>query len=449
MQTRYSKDEGSVTVTDQLVAPPKQMNQAISNAEIDRRRAEAIPKGWGSVFPIYVERARNSELWDVEGRRYIDFASGIAVVNVGHCHPKVTKAVQEQAEKFLHTAFMVAPYENAVRLAERLNDLTPGDYAKKTVFFSGGVEAVENAVKISRAATKRPGIITLGGGFHGRTYMGLALTGKIAPYKAGFGPFPANIYHVPAPIPLHGVSTKDSLDAIHALFRADIEPEQVAAIILEPVLGEGGFYVIPPEMMRGVREICDRYGILFVADEIQTGFGRTGKWFAMNHYNVIPDLITMAKSLGGGMPLSAVTGRKEIMDVCLPGSLGSTYGGNPLSIAAAHAVLDVMVEEKLNDRSKKLGDRLVAHLNGLRAKTSAISDVRGLGSMVAVEFAKPDGSPDPEMTVNVRKRAQADGLLFISCGIYGNAIRFLYPLTIEDAVFEEALGILSKAILNT
>ncbi|HEY9066436.1 MAG TPA: 4-aminobutyrate--2-oxoglutarate transaminase [Burkholderiaceae bacterium] len=416
------------------------------NAQIDQRRIAATPRGVGIGFPFYAERARNAELWDVEGRRFIDFGAGIAVLNTGHRHPRVMKAVAEQLEHFTHTAYQVVPYESVVSLAERLNRLTPGTHAKKTAFFTTGAEAVENAIKIARAATRRPGVIALGGGFHGRTLMGLALTGKVAPYKSGFGPFPGSVYHVPAPVPLHGVSVADSLRAIQQLFKSDIDPEQVAAIIVEPIQGEGGFYVMPTDFMRSLREICDRHGIVLIADEIQTGFARTGKWFAMQHHDVLPDLMTMAKSLGGGLPISAVCGRAEIMDAPAPGGLGGTYAGNALAVAAAHAVLDVIEEEKLNERAERLGRKLTEMLNGLRKKVPRIADVRGPGSMVAVEFAKADGTPDPDFTKQVQQRAQDAGLILLTCGVYGNVVRFLYPLTIEDSVFDEGLTILAKAI---
>jgi len=417
-----------------------------SNARIDERRAAATPRGVGIGFTFYAERARNAELWDVEGRRFIDFGSGIAVLNTGHCHPRVMEAVRSQLDRFTHTAYQVVPYESAVALAERLNRITPGSHPKKTAFFTTGAEAVENAIKIARYATRRPGVIALSGAFHGRTFMGMALTGKVAPYKSGFGPFPGSIYHVPAPVALHGVSVEDSLAAIDRLFKADIDPEQVAAIILEPVQGEGGFYVQPPEFMRAVREICDRHGILMIADEIQTGFGRTGSLFAMDHYDVVPDLMTIAKSLAGGLPLSGVVGRAEIMDAPAPGGLGGTYAGNPLAIAAAHAVLDVIEDEQLAPRAERLGQRLKARLGALRAKVPQISDVRGLGAMVAVEFAGKDGKPDPEFTRQVQARARDAGLLLLSCGVYANVIRFLFPLTIEEPLLEEGLDILAAAM---
>ncbi len=417
-----------------------------SNARIDARRIAATPRGVGIGFPIYAQRAQNAELWDVEGNRYIDFGSGIAVLNTGHRHPKIIEAITRQLACFTHTAYQVVPYESTVELAEKINALTPGTHAKKTAFFTTGVEAVENAIKIARAATKRPGVIALGGAFHGRTMMGLALTGKVQPYKAGFGPFPAGVYHVPAPNPLHGVSVADALKAITHLFKADIEPEQVAAIIVEPVQGEGGFYVMPKEFMLALRTICDQHGIVLIADEIQTGFARTGKMFAMEHYGVVPDIMTLAKSLAGGMPLSAVCGRAEIMDAPAPGGLGGTYAANPLAVASALAVLDVIADEKLCERAERLGRDLTARLTALRAQVPAISDVRGLGCMVAIEFAKPDGTPDADMTKLVQKRAQDAGLLLLTCGVHGNVIRFLFPLTIEDAVFDEGMAILARAL---
>ncbi len=417
-----------------------------SNADIDARRIAATPRGIGIGFPIYAERARNAELWDVEGKRYIDFCAGIAVLNTGHRHPRLVQAIAQQLERFTHTCYQVVPYESVVTLAERLNALTPGDHPKKTAFFSTGAEAVENAIKIARNFTRRPGVIALSGAFHGRTYLGMALTGKVAPYKAGFGPFPASVYHVPMPIDLHGVSIEQSLAAIAQLFKVDIEPDQVAAIIVEPIQGEGGFYVVPPEFMRALRKICDAHGIVLIADEIQTGFARTGKLFAMAHYDVVPDLMTMAKSLAGGMPLSAVCGRAEIMDAPAPGGLGGTYAANPLAIASALAVLDVIEDEQLCERAERLGKMLTERLTAIQARTPAIKDIRGLGSMVAIEFVRDDGTPDPDRVKQVIKRAQEAGLLLLSCGIYGNVIRFLFPLTIEDKIFEEGMAILDQAI---
>ena len=356
--------------------------------------------------------------------------------------------MQAQLEKFTHTAYQIVPYESTVALAERINRLAPGPHEKKTAFFTTGAEAVENAIKIARAATRRPGVIALSGAFHGRTMLGLSLTGKVQPYKAGFGPFLGSVFHVPAPVALHGVTVDDMLSAIEQRFKADIEPEQVAAFIVEPVQGEGGFYVVPPEAMRALREICDRHGILLIADEIQTGFARTGRMFAMQHHDVLPDIMTLAKSLAGGLPLSAVCGRAEIMDAPAPGGLGGTYAANALAVASAHAVLDVIADERLCERAEHLGARLKAKLEDLRKQVSGISDIRGLGSMVAVEFARPDGSPDADVVKQVQQRARERGLLLLSCGVNANVIRFLYPLTIEDAVFDEALAILAQVMAS-
>jgi 4-aminobutyrate aminotransferase len=400
----------------------------------------------GITTPFFVQRAENSELWDVEGRRYIDFAGGIAVLNTGHRHPRVVAALKAQLDAFTHTAYQVAAYESYVALAERLIALTPGKHAKKATFFSTGAEAVENAVKIARAATGRPGVIAFSGSFHGRTMMGMALTGKVVPYKVGFGPFPGDVWHVPFPMALHGVTVAESIEALHRLFKADVDPKRVAAIIIEPVQGEGGFYPAPPELMKALRAECDQHGILLIADEIQTGFARTGRWFAMDHHEVLPDLMTVAKSLGAGLPISGVVGRTELMDAPAPGGLGGTYAGNPLAIAAAHAVLDVIAEEKLVDRANVLGRQLTGRLEGLKGRVPRIAEVRGPGAMLAVEFMTPGGGPDPDFAKQVQARALEQGLVLLTCGVHANVIRFLFPLTIQQQVFEEGLGILERAL---
>jgi 4-aminobutyrate aminotransferase len=416
------------------------------NAQWNARRLAATPRGVSVMTDHYAERAENAQFWDAQGQRYIDFAAGIAVLNTGHRHPRVVQAVREQLDRFTHTAYQIVPYGSYVELAERLNALTPGKHAKKTAFFTTGVEAVENTIKIARAYTGRPGVIALTGAFHGRTFMGMSLTGKVAPYKTGFGPLLNGIYHVPAPVALHGVSVRDSLDAIARLLKADIDPRQVAAVILEPVQGEGGFYTMPADFVRAIRALCDQHGMVMIVDEVQTGFARTGKLFAIEHTGVVPDLISMAKSLGGGLPLSAVTGRAEIMDAPAPGGLGGTYAGNPLAVAAALAVLDIIADEKLCERAAMLGQRLMRVLDAAKAKQPRIAEVRGLGAMVAVEFNTPDGKPDASFTQAVQQRALDAGLLLLTCGVYGNVIRFLFPLTIEDAVFEEAMTILRRAL---
>lgn len=419
----------------------------MNNQELQQRKNAATPRGVGVMCDFYAQRALNAELWDVEGHRYIDFASGIAVLNTGHRHPAIIAAVQAQLERFTHTAYQIVPYQEYVTLAERINALVPGDFAKKTAFFSTGAEAVENAIKIARAHTGRPGVIAFSGAFHGRTSMGMALTGKVLPYKQGFGPFPAEVYHVPFPSVINGVSTADALAALQTLFKCDIEPGRVAAIIIEPVQGEGGFYVAPAELMVALRALCDSHGIVLIADEIQTGFARTGKMFAMEHHAVSADLVTMAKSLAGGLPLSAVCGRAHIMDAPAPGGLGGTYGGNPLAVAAAHAVLDVIEEERLCQRAQTLGARLTGYLGELARAVPHIAEVRGVGAMVAVEFRDPaNGRPDAEFTKKVQSHALAHGLLLLTCGVNGNVIRFLFPLTIPDTVLDEALQILEAAL---
>ena len=424
------------------------MNHSL-NEQILARKAAATPRGVGVMAPFFAARAEGAELWDVEGNRYIDFAGGIAVMNVGHGHPRVKRAIAEQLERFTHTCYQVVPYESYVSLAEKINQLTPGSHAKKTAFFSTGAEAIENAIKIARFHTRRAGVIAFGGAFHGRSLFAVALTGKVQPYKAGFGPFPAEIYH--APFPCHCTDLAEVKKAVHHIFKADIEPGRVAAIIFEPVQGEGGFNVIQPEAVAWLRELCDEHGIVLIADEVQTGFGRTGKFYAMEHYGVVPDIIVSAKSLAAGLPLSAVTGNAHIMDAPGPGGLGGTYAGNPLAIAAAHAVIDIMVDENLAERGAVLGDRLKAELNVLRHRVPQIADVRGLGAMVAVEFNQigspaSEREPDADFTKRVQALALARGLILLTCGVSGNVLRFLFPLSTPDAVFDEALLILREAI---
>lgn len=422
------------------------MNHSL-NEQFLARKAAATPRGVGVMAPFFVDRAEGAELWDVEGRRFIDFAGGIAVMNVGHGHPKVKAALQAQLERFTHTCYQVVPYESYVSLAEKLNALTPGSHAKKTAFFSTGAEAVENAMKIARSATKRSGVVAFSGAFHGRSMFAVALTGKVQPYKAGFGPFPPEIYH--APFPCHCADLAEVKKAVHHLFKADIEPSRVAAVIFEPVQGEGGFNVIQPAAVQWLRELCDEHGILLIADEVQSGFGRTGTMFAMEQFGVIPDILVSAKSLAAGMPLSAVTGRAEIMDAPAPGGLGGTYAGNPMAIAAAHAVIEIMAEEQLPQRGAKLGERLKAEIGALRDRVPQIADVRGLGAMVAVEFNRTGGTePDADFTKRVQALALQQGLILLSCGVNGNVLRFLFPLTIAEPLFDEALTILREALLN-
>ncbi|MBQ0931569.1 4-aminobutyrate--2-oxoglutarate transaminase [Ideonella alba] len=419
-----------------------------TNAALMARRRAALPAGLGQTYEVFVDRAENAEVWDVEGRRYIDFAGGIAVLNTGHRHPKIVEAVKAQLDQVHHTCFQVVAYEPYVELAEQLIARTPGNFAKKAYFLSTGAEAVENAVKIARAATKRQAVIAFGGGFHGRTLLGMALTGKVAPYKAGFGPFPAEIYHAEFPNPLHGVTVADSLRSLEHIFKYDVEAERVAAIILEPVQGEGGFYVAPPEFAQALRALCDKHGIVLIADEVQTGAGRTGTWLACEQWGVAPDLVTMAKSMAGGFPISAVIGKAEIMDKPLPGGLGGTYAGSPLACAAALAVLKVFDEEKLLERSKAVGQRLKDGLTRLAGQHKSIQDVRGLGAMVAIELFKGGdlSQPDADLTKRLCTEAIQRGLILLSCGTYGNVIRILVPLTASDAVIDEGMAVLADCL---
>lgn len=407
------------------------------------RRKNAMPKGVGVLCDWFAKKAENATIWDTNGKEYIDFASGIAVLNVGHCHPKVIKAVEAQLQNFTHTAYQVTPYESYVELAEKLNQLAPISGSKKTCFFTTGGEATENAIKIAKAHTKRYGIISFGGSFHGRTAAAVGMTGKVTPYKAELGVGMVGIYHALYPNDLYGISTKDALKSLEHICRSSISPYDVAAIIFEPVQGEGGFNPAPKDFVEGLRKFADQYGIVLIADEVQTGFGRTGKLFAMEYFDVSPDIICMAKSLGGGFPISGIVGKAEIMDAPNPGGLGGTYAGSPLGVVAGLEVLKIIEEEKLLERANKLGDELQKFLKGLNRKE--IAQVRGLGSMIAAEFYK-NGEPSSDLAKQIQAKAMEKGLLLLTCGIYGNSIRFLYPLTIPDAQFKKALEILKDSI---
>ncbi|WP_448213172.1 4-aminobutyrate--2-oxoglutarate transaminase [Colwellia sp. MEBiC06753] len=414
----------------------------MSNQELQDRKVKVIARGMGNIYPVYVEKALNSEVWDVEGNRYIDLGTGIAVCNTGHSHPKVVEAVKAQVEKFSHTCIMVNPYQVGVELAEKLTAIAPGDSEKKAIFVSTGAEAVENCVKIARAKTRRRGVIAFNGGFHGRTNMAMALTGKITPYKNLFGPFPSDIFHAPFPIEVHGISVKQSLKALENLFKVDISPEDTAAIIVEPVQGEGGFYQVPAEFLQALRALCDQHGILLIADEIQTGFARTGKMFSFEHANVEPDLITMAKGIAGGFPIAAVVGKSAVMDAPNPGGLGGTYGGSPVGCAAALAVLDVIEQEQLIDRANHIGQVFNQRLSALKEKyPSLILDVRNQGAMIALELIVNGDVEQPNiaLTQAIIAHAKDAGLILLACGFYGNVIRFLPALTIEDDTLNEAL----------
>ncbi|MDM4766842.1 4-aminobutyrate--2-oxoglutarate transaminase [Pelomonas sp. SE-A7] len=428
------------------------MTQSTSNAQLMARRRAAVARGVGQGHEIFIDRAANAEVWDVEGKRYIDFAGGIAVLNTGHGHPQVIDAVRQQLGLYTHTCFQVLAYEPYVELAEKLNALAPGDFAKKTLLLSSGAEAVENAVKIARAYTRRSGVIAFSGGYHGRTMMTLGLTGKVLPYKTGFGPFPGEIFHARFPNALHGISVDEAMASIEQIFKNDIEPERVAAFIVEPVQGEGGFYVAPVEFIRRLRALADQHGILLIADEVQTGAGRTGTWFASEQWGVAPDLITTAKSLAGGFPISGVVGRAEVMDAPAPGGLGGTYAGSPIACAAALAVLKVFEQEQLLARSQAMGERIRQRLKAMARELPVIGDVRGLGAMVAFElFFTSQGqadlkAPHAELTRHVLALAARRGLILLSCGSYGNVVRILVPLTASDALVDEGLDILQACL---
>ena len=437
------------TVAPQTPAAPK-VPVAAGNADLLARREAAVARGVASAAPIFADRAENAELWDVEGKRYIDFAGGIAVLNTGHRHPKVVAAAKAQEDRFTHTSFQVVPYEPYVALCERLNALAPGDFAKKSLLVTTGAEAVENAVKIARAHTGRPGVIAFTAGYHGRTLLTLGLTGKMSPYKKDAGPFPGDIFRVPFPSVRDEITVADSLRALEMLFLTDAQPDRVAAIIVEPVLGEGGYHPVPAELFRALREVCDKRGILLIADEIQSGFGRTGAWFAIEHSGVVPDLITVAKSMAGGYPIAGVIGRADVMDALAPGGLGGTYGGNPVACAAALAAIDAIEAEGLLARSTALGEHFRARLSDIGARVAPYRmwDIRGLGAMLAVEFVSDfdSAAPDAALTRAVIAHALKRGLILLSCGMHGNAIRIMVPLTASDAIVDEGLAIFEAAL---
>ncbi|WP_300063436.1 4-aminobutyrate--2-oxoglutarate transaminase [uncultured Roseobacter sp.] len=426
--------------------------EAQSNAALLARREAAVPRGVASAAPVFADRAENAELWDVEGKRYIDFAGGIAVLNTGHRHPEVVAAAKAQEDRFTHTSFQVVPYEPYVALAEKLNALAPGDFAKKSLLVTTGAEAVENAIKIARAATGRPGVIAFTGGYHGRTLLTLGMTGKISPYKKDVGPFPADIFRAPFPSVRDGITVEDALTGLQNLFLTDAQPDRVAAIIIEPVLGEGGYVPVPFEMMRSLRAICDEHGILLIADEIQAGFARTGTWFAVEHSGVVPDLITVAKSMAGGYPIAGVIGRADVMDAMDPGGLGGTYGGNPVACAAALAAIDAIEQEGLLARSLQLGETFRARFAEIGARVSPYRmwDIRGLGAMLAVEFVSDfeTATPDAALVKSICAHALKRGLILLGCGMHGNALRIMVPLTASDEIIAEGLAIFEAALAD-
>jgi 4-aminobutyrate aminotransferase/(S)-3-amino-2-methylpropionate transaminase len=419
----------------------------MKNQELQKRKEQVFARGMGNMFPIFAARAANAEVWDEEGKRYIDFAAGIAVVNTGHSHPEIVSAVKQQLDAFSHTCVMLTPYASVVELAEKLTDIVPIDDAR-AIFLSTGAEAVENAIKIARVATGRPGVIAFSGGFHGRTNLCMGLTGKVVPYKKGFGPFTPEIYHVPFPAEYLGISAGASLSALDELFKSDIQPDRVAAIIIEPVQGEGGFYPVPDGFLQELRELCDTHGILLIVDEIQTGFARTGRMFATEYSDVQPDMMTLAKGIAGGFPISAVVGKEAVMNAPDPGGLGGTFAASPLGCVAGLAVLDVIAKESLVDRALEVGNHIKAGLRRLQADhPGLIGDVRGPGAMVAMELVS-DGDvsqPNPDLAKALTVKAAELGLILISCGVRGNVIRILVPLTIQSKQLEEGLEILRQA----
>ncbi|MBJ2349662.1 MULTISPECIES: 4-aminobutyrate--2-oxoglutarate transaminase [Pseudomonas] len=417
-----------------------------TNADLMARRTAAVPRGVGQIHPIFAESAKNATVTDVEGREFIDFAGGIAVLNTGHVHPKIIAAVTAQLNKLTHTCFQVLAYEPYVELCEKINAKVPGDFAKKTLLVTTGSEAVENAVKIARAATGRAGVIAFTGAYHGRTMMTLGLTGKVVPYSAGMGLMPGGIFRALYPNELHGVSIDDSIASIERIFKNDAEPRDIAAIIIEPVQGEGGFYVAPKEFMKRLRALCDQHGILLIADEVQTGAGRTGTFFAMEQMGVAADLTTFAKSIAGGFPLAGVCGKAEYMDAIAPGGLGGTYAGSPIACAAALAVMEVFEEEHLLDRCKAVGERLVTGLKAIQKKYPVIGEVRALGAMIAVELFENGDShkPNAAAVAQVVAKARDKGLILLSCGTYGNVLRVLVPLTSPDEQLDKGLAIIEE-----
>ena len=417
-----------------------------TNESLMQRRTAAVPRGVGQIHPIFAESAKNATVTDVEGREFIDFAGGIAVLNTGHLHPKVVAAVQEQLTKLTHTCFQVLAYEPYVELCEKVNARVPGDFAKKTLLVTTGSEAVENSIKIARAATGRAGVIAFTGGYHGRTMMTLGLTGKVVPYSAGMGLMPGGIFRAQYPCELHGVSSDDAIASIERIFKNDAEPRDIAAIIIEPVQGEGGFYVAPKDFMLRLRALCDQHGILLIADEVQTGAGRTGTFFAMEQMGVAADLTTFAKSIAGGFPVAGVCGKAEYMDAIAPGGLGGTYAGSPIACAAALAVMEVFEEEQLLDRCKAVGERLVTGLKAIQTKHNSIGEVRALGAMIAMELCEGGDvhKSNAALTGQIVAKAREKGLILLSCGTYGNVLRVLVPLTAEDALLDRGLAIIAE-----
>lgn len=415
-----------------------------TNQALLERRLKVLPKGLGIAFPIFADKAKNSEVWDVEGNRYIDFVGGIGVLNTGHSHPKIVEAVTEQVQKFSHTSAQIIHYESYVELCEKLCEKAPISGDKKAFLLTTGAETVENAIKIARAKTGRAGVIAFVGGWHGRTLLAMGLTGKVIPYKKSFGPMPASIFHASFPSPATGVTEEEALKDLQMIFKADIDPSEVAAMIVEPVQGEGGFHQLSPSYAKKLREICDEHGIVLIFDEVQCGFGRTGTLFAAEQLGVEPDLITCAKSLAGGYPISALIGRAEIMDAPQTGGLGGTYAGSPLGTVAALKVLEIMEEENLLEKSRQIGETIGKYLANLN--NPKIANIRYKGAMLAFDLVDDKGEPDPTAAANLKSKAFENKLLLATCGMYFNTIRIMVPLTVEDSVLAEALEIIKQSL---
>lgn len=420
----------------------------MSNAELNELKHKYVANGAASPATAFASHAENAEVWDADGNRLIDFAGGIGVLNIGHRHPKVVAAVKAQLDKVMHTCQTVMPYEGYVRVAERLSHLTPVRGHAKVMLANSGAEALENAVKIARAATQRPNVICFDGGYHGRTFFTMAMNGKVAPYQTDFGPMPGTVFRAPYPVDYHGVSEDEAIRGLMMALKTDAGPTNTAAIILEPVLGEGGFYPAPTTFLERIRAICDELGILMIIDEVQSGFGRTGKMFAIEHSGVEPDIMTMAKSMADGMPISAVVGTDHLMDASGPNSLGGTYTGSPTACAAALAVMEVFEEENILERSRMLGEKLAKRFNQWQARYDSVDNVRHMGAMAAFELVsdKNTRTPDAELAGALCRKARQEGLILLSCGMYGNTIRFLMPITIEDDVLNEGLDIIESCL---
>lgn len=420
----------------------------MSNAELNELKLKYVAAGAASPATAFADRAENAQVWDADGNRFIDFAGGIGVLNVGHRHPKVVAAVKAQLDKVMHTCQTVMPYEGYVKVAEKLSHIVPVRGHAKVMLANSGAEALENAIKIARAATGRSNIICFDGGYHGRTFYTMAMNGKVAPYQTDFGPMPGTVFRAPYPVDYHGVSEDEALRGLNMALKTDAGAHNTAAIVLEPVLGEGGFYPAPKSFLEKVRAICDEHGILMIIDEVQSGFGRTGKMFAIEHSGVEPDMMTMAKSMADGMPISAVVGTDKHMDASGPNSLGGTYTGSPTSCAAALAVMEVFEEEDILGKSQALGDKLAQRFDAWQSKFDCVDNPRNMGAMAAFELVKnkADHTPDPDLTAKVCAKAREHGLILLSCGLYGNTIRFLMPVTIEDSVLNEGLDIVEACL---